>query len=266
MGVLNVTPDSFSDGGFYFDPQKAFSRALEMISEGADIIDIGGESTRPATFRDHSPLSADEELNRILPVLRSIRQSSSDVLISIDSYKASVLDEALRSGADIVNDISGLLVDPSIADVAAKANAPYVLMHIPGPPRNMPDHPHYDDVVVDIAHFFERQIETAISRGVKRENIILDPGLGFGKNADQNYEIIRRLSEFKRFGLPILSGPSRKRFIGEAIGNVAPLDRDEGTFAAVALSIANGADIVRVHNVKGGVRASKVADRIMKKS
>jgi dihydropteroate synthase len=264
MGILNVTPDSFSDGGFYFSADNAVQRALEMADEGADIIDIGGESTRPATFEDNAPLDSAEEKRRILPVIRSLKKLRPELLISVDSYKPDVLEEALHLGAGLVNDVSGLLVTPSIAEIAAKANAPYILMHIPGTPCNIPENPHYEDIIQDIIVFFNRQIDIAQRRGLKRENIILDPGFGFGKNAEQNFEIVRRFAELKSCGLPLLSAPSRKRFIGDALGGLPPLERDEGTAAIIALSIAGGADIVRAHNVKCAVRAAKTADRAVR--
>lgn len=265
MGVLNVTPDSFSDGRLYATKSAALSHAREMIAEGADIIDIGGESTRPATFADQSPLSAEEEIRRILPVIESLARENPEILISVDSYKAEVAEAALNAGAGIINDISGLTYDPEMAPLTAKTGAPVVLMHLLGEPRNIPLAPVYTDVIGEIGAFFERQIACAVENGVNRERIILDPGIGFGKTSEHNLEILRRLGEFQRFGLPVLIGPSRKRFLGKLLDNAAPDDRLEGTAAAVAIGIAHGADIVRVHDVRQIARVARVADAIVRR-
>ena len=264
MGVLNVTPDSFSDGGSFIDPAIAIERGLEMQDEGADIVDIGGESTRPATFQDNSPLSEDDEINRILPVIGGLCAAQPEIIISVDTYKSRVADAALNAGAKIVNDITGLTYDPDMAPVVAGSGAGYILMHILGSPRNIPPNPVYSDVVTEIASYFRRQIDFAVANGIAAENIVLDPGLGFGKTAEHNFEILRRFREFTELGLPLLSGPSRKSFIGKALGGAPPADRMEGTAAAIALSIAGGADIVRVHDVTEMVRVTKVADAIVR--
>jgi dihydropteroate synthase len=263
MGILNVTPDSFSDGGKYFDVESALSHALQMVEDGADIIDIGGESTRPATFCDQAPLPEDDEIARVRPVIERLCAQRATVPISIDTYKARVAQEAVSAGAGIVNDISGLTYDPSNAGVAANAGVPLVLMHLPGQPRNLPAKPHYNDLIGDIKAFFERQIAVAESFGLHASSIILDPGVGFGKSAAQNFEILRRLPELKAMGFPLLLGTSRKRFIGSVLGDVPPSDRVEGTAATVAISILGGADIVRVHDVKEMARVAKVSDAVV---
>lgn len=264
MGVLNVTPDSFSDGGLYAAEDTAVERALAMAEEGADIIDIGGESTRPATFGDQSPLDPAEEKERILPVIRRIAAAAPNLPISVDTYKAGVAAEALEAGAGIVNDISGLTFDPKMAGVVAQAKVPVVIMHMLGEPRNIPLNPVYQDVVGEIASFFARQIAYAKELGIEERRIMIDPGIGFGKTGAHNLEILRRLRQLKSLGRPILIGPSRKRFLGKLLDDAAPLDRLEGTAAAIAVGIANGADIVRVHDVKEMARVAKVADAIVR--
>lgn len=264
MGVLNVTPDSFSDGGRYSDVESAVARAGEMIAEGADILDIGGESTRPATFSDRDPLDPAEELRRILPVIARIRSLHPDISISIDTYKADVAEQALAAGADIINDISGLTYDPEMAPLAARSSVPLVLMHLLGEPRNIPLRPQYDDVVADVLSFWKRQAEVALAAGVAAENIVVDPGIGFGKNSQHSLELLRRMPELRSLGYPVLSGPSRKRFLGRITGVDDPRDRVEATAAAIALSVAGGADIVRVHDIRAMVRVVQVADAIVR--
>jgi len=262
MGVLNVTPDSFSDGGLFPSVDSAVRRAMEMVEEGADIIDIGGESTRPATFNDGAPLDIREELSRVLPVIERLRAESPNIPISIDTYKADVARNALNAGANIINDISGLSYDPEMAKVAADLACPVVIMHLLGQPRNI-GAPVYGDIIADITLFFERQITFALASGIDPSQIILDPGIGFGKNAKHNLTILRRLREFKALGCPLLIGPSRKAFIGHLLNDAAPQDRAFGTAAAIALSIAGGADIIRVHDVKEMAQVAKVADAIV---
>lgn len=264
MGVLNVTPDSFSDGGLFFDPDQAVSHARQMAEDGADLIDIGGESTRPATFADRSPLPVGEETRRILPVIERLAQDLPDIPLSIDTYKAAVARAALDAGAGIVNDISGLTFDPDMASLVAERRVPVILMHLLGQPKDIPLHPVYDDVLSDIRAFFERQIAYAHSCGIQDEQIWLDPGLGFGKTAAHNLEILRRLPELKALGYPLVVGPSRKKFLGKILGTDDPQDRVEGTAAAVALSIAGGADVVRVHDVRPMVRVARVSDAILR--
>ncbi len=264
MGVLNVTPDSFSDGGLFAEIESAVRHAHRMVADGADILDIGGESTRPATFGDRSPLPPDEEKRRILPVIQRLHTELPHVPLSIDTYKADVAAAALDAGAGLVNDISGLTFDPDMAALVAGRGCPVVLMHLLGSPRDIPLRPHYDDVIADIRAFFERQIAYAHSHGVRDEQIRLDPGLGFGKTAQHNLEILRRLPELKSLGYPLVVGASRKKFLGRILGTDDPQDRREGTAAAVALSIAGGADVVRVHDVREMARVAKVSDAIVR--
>ena len=265
MGVLNVTPDSFSDGGLFLDSDTATCRALEMLDQGADIIDIGGESTRPATFRDQQPLSAEDELARVIPVIAGILESRPDTWISIDTYKADVARQAVAAGASICNDVSGFGAGPEMAQVVAQSGAYVVVMHMPGLPHHMPDKPDYgDDIIAHLLGYFHERMSIAKAAGVEDSKIIIDPGLGFGKDTAQNVEIIRRLAELTALGCPILSGPSRKRFLGALLGGLEPGQRLPGTAAAVTLSIANGADIVRVHDVAFIAHTIKVCDGIVR--
>ncbi|MEK6692199.1 MAG: dihydropteroate synthase [Nitrospirota bacterium] len=260
MGILNVTPDSFSDGGRYLDTDKAVKRALEIEKEGADIIDIGGESTRPGAL----PLSHEEELGRVIPVIEKLKNRLR-IPISIDTYKAEVARAAIQAGASIINDISGLRFDPDIATVAAEYDVPVVIMHIKGTPGNMQVNPVYQDLIGEILHFLEDGISIAQKAGIDEDMIIIDPGIGFGKTFEHNLEIINRLDEFKSLGMPVLFGPSRKSFIGKILDLPAD-DRLEGTAAAVAIGIIKGANIVRVHDVSSMVRVARVADAIKAKA
>jgi len=262
MGVLNVTPDSFSDGGLFDLPDLALRRAVQMFEDGADIIDIGGESTRPATFSDGQPLPIDEELRRVIPVIVRLAQELPCVPISIDSYKAEVAERALDAGASLINDVSGLTYDPAMAKTAADRNCPVIVMHLLGAPRNI-GKPEYIDVMADISNFFRAQMAYVESEGVSRQQIVLDPGIGFGKTAAHNLTILHRLNEFKALGQPLLIGPSRKAFIGKILDGAGPDQRLEGTSAAVAIGIAGGADIVRVHDVKEIAKVVRVADAIV---
>lgn len=264
MGVLNITPDSFSDGGLYFDPAQAVSQAHRMAADGVHLLDIGGESTRPATFGDKSPLPADEEKRRILPVIARLAAELPRIPLSVDTYKSDVARAALDAGASIVNDISGLTHDPEMASLIAQRGVPVILMHLLGQPKDIPLDPTYDDVVADVRAFFDRQMSYARSRGIQTEQIWLDPGLGFGKTAQHNLEILRRLPELKALGRPLVVGASRKRFLGRILGTDDPNDRLEGTAAAVALSIAGGADVVRVHDVGPMARVTRVSDAIVR--
>jgi dihydropteroate synthase len=256
MGVLNVTPDSFSDGGKFLAPDNAISRAQQMIEEGADIIDIGGESSRPGS----EPVSEEEELNRIIPVLDAL--SSAEIPISVDTYKANVAEKALAKGAAIINDISGLNFDPELADVVAEHNASIILMHTLGKPKTMQKNIYYDDVIEDIHQYLENSIETAMNAGISEENIVIDPGIGFGKTIEHNLEIIKRLKEFSDLNKPILIGTSRKSFIGKIL-DLPVEDRLEGTLATLAVSIMNGAKILRVHDVKESKRVTMMVDKIL---
>lgn len=254
MGILNVTPDSFSDGGKYFSTQNAIDRALEMIDQGADFIDVGGESTRPGSV----PISAEEELKRVLPVIEGLANKTT-IPISIDTTKSKVAEKALQIGAVIVNDISALNFDPQIIDVIAHHQASVVLMHIKGTPKNMQHNPEYNDVMSEILEYLKKSIQIAKTKGVNQ--IIVDPGIGFGKKLEHNIEIFKRLSELKSLGYPILVGPSRKSFIGQILD--LPVDqRLEGTAAAVAVSVMRGASIVRVHDIKEIKRVVKIIDAL----
>ena len=257
MGILNVTPDSFSDGGNFIQLGKALSQVQYMENNGADIIDIGGESTRPGAVA----VSLVEEINRTIPVIEAIRKIS-NISISIDTYKSEVAEKALLAGADFINDISGLTFDSRMMEIMKKFDVPVVLMHIKGTPRNMQTNPTYIDVIKDLLEFFSFQTQKALDFGIKKEQIIIDPGIGFGKQLDDNFILIRRLKEFSELGFPILIGPSRKSFIGLTL-DVPSENRLEGTLAAVSAGILNGASIVRVHDVKEVKRAVIITDKIM---
>ncbi|MDD5448031.1 MAG: dihydropteroate synthase [Actinomycetota bacterium] len=260
MGVLNVTPDSFSDGGRYSDFSAARQRAIEMAEEGADIIDIGGESTRPGAL----PVSLEEECERLIPLIEAL-SSDVEVPISIDTCKAMVAERAVEAGACIVNDISALRFDPQMGSVVASLGVPLILMHMQGTPRNMQENPHYEDLMGEIGSFLSERAEAALKAGIDAGKVLIDPGIGFGKTALHNLEIIRRLEEFRSLPYPLVIGPSRKRFIGYVLDK--PVDeRLMGTAAAVSFAIARGADIVRVHDVKEMVDVVKVADAIAGKT
>ena len=264
MGVLNVTPDSFSDGGLYFDPEQAVARAAQMIADGADILDIGGESTRPATFATQTPLPPDEELRRIRPVIEAIAQKFPTIPISVDTYKARVAAESLAAGAVMINDISALRADSDMAAVVAKAGVPVCLMHLLGLPMQIPTEPEYADVTRDVMNHLRERADAALKAGIFAYNIILDPGIGFGKNVAQNLELLRRLRELTEIGYLLLTGTSRKSTIGKVLGGLAVGDRIEGTAATVAISIANGASIVRVHDIKEMARVVRMSDAIVR--
>jgi len=264
MGVLNVTPDSFSDGGQFATVEAAVAQAHRMAEDGAHLLDIGGESTRPATFRDQTPLSAEDEMARILPVIARLAKELPQIPLSVDTYKAEVARAALDAGASVINDISGLQSDPDMARLAAERGVPLVVMHLPGLPRHLPPTPVYTDVVAEVSTFFKRQVAYAEAQGVRREQIWLDPGLGFGKNIQHNLALLRRLPELKTLGLPLVVGASRKRFLGTILGTDDPQDRREGTAATVALSIAGGADMVRVHDVREMARVARVSDAVVR--
>ena len=253
MGILNVTPDSFSDGGEFFDREKALEHAIEMINCGADIIDVGGESSRPGA----KPVSAEEELDRVIPVIRKIARMEKNILISIDTTKAIVAEEALKAGADIVNDISSFGFDEAILEVVRRYDAPYVLMHIKGTPETMQRRPFYNEPVAEIHQFLADNIAHLNSIGIN--NIIIDPGIGFGKRVRDNYDIISRLEEFKSFGLPILTGVSRKSFLGNSLS----LDVDKrgnATTVAETVSVMNGASIIRTHDVSAAFEMKRIIE------
>ena len=257
MGIVNVTPDSFSDGGQYFSTDSAVNHAMSLINDGADILDIGGESTRPGA----APLYVDDEVNRILPVIKSIRQKDLVVLISIDTTKSVVAKLAVEAGADIVNDISGFTLDKRMPAIVAELDVPVILMHMKGTPKNMQNDPAYADLIGEISSFFLTQINVAKSADVSSEKIILDPGIGFGKTIAHNFVLIQKLKEFCDLGYPVLIGPSRKSFIGTIL-DLPPNDRIEGTAAAVSACILNGARIVRVHDVKEMKRVVTITEKI----
>jgi len=244
MGILNVTPDSFSDGGKFFTPSDAVKHGERMAEEGADIIDIGGESTRPYA----KPISAEDEISRVVPVIKGLRKKIS-VPISIDTYKSKVAREALDAGANIINDITALRMDNRMGQVAAKYKVPVVLMHMKGYPQTMQENPRYKDVVSQIISFLRRQIRNAKREGIEENKIIVDPGIGFGKTVRHNLEIMGRLEEFKVLKSLLLIGPSRKAFIGKIL-KLDVSQRLEGTAAAVAICVWNGANIIRAHDVK----------------
>ncbi len=271
MGILNITPDSFSGDGLLNQTdllQAARRQALEFISAGADILDIGGESTRPGA----QPVSADEEMNRVLPVIEMLAGLEADVILSVDTYKSEVAEAALRAGAHWVNDVWALRADPLMAEVAARYRANLILMHN----RSKPSHAQleerlggryvgmeYENLIEDIRRELMESVHLAKQAGVSKENIILDPGIGFGKTVEQNLEILRRLDELKRLGFPVLLGVSRKSFIGYTL-NLPPDQRLEGTLAACVIGIQRGADILRVHDVEAVARAARMADAILR--
>ena len=256
MGILNLTPDSFSDGGQYNSIQKALDHTMSMIEAGADIIDIGGESTRPGS----KPISFVEEIERTIPVIEEIRKIS-DCTISIDSYKSEVVEAALNVNANIVNDISGLTYDNKMAKLISDKKSPLILMHMKGKPLDMQKNPIYDDLISEICNFFSNQIFFANSAGIDSSKIILDPGIGFGKRIEDNFEIIRELKQIRAMGFPVLIGPSRKSFIGDTL-NLPTDDRIEGTMATITAGLLNGANIVRVHDIKETLRTVSIAERI----
>jgi dihydropteroate synthase len=259
MGILNVTPDSFSDGARFFDLDAAIKHGLEMAEQGADIIDVGGESTRPGA----EPVSADEEIRRTEPVIRELSKRI-DIPLSIDTTKADVARRALDAGAEIINDISALRADPGMVDVAVSYQVSVVLMHMLGSPKTMQQNICYDSIIDDITEFLKERVDFAINKGVERNKIIIDPGIGFGKSIENdNFEIIREMRSFASLGLPVLVGPSRKAFIGRLLD--ADIDeRDIGSLAAVSIAIHNGVNIVRVHNVAQTKMAAKVADAVIR--
>ncbi|MFZ2088136.1 MAG: dihydropteroate synthase [Desulfobaccales bacterium] len=243
MGVINVTPDSFADGGLFFHPDAAVDQALALAAAGADILDLGGESTRP--FSEPTPL--DEELRRVLPVIERVRAHTT-VPISIDTYKSQVARAALAAGANIINDISALRFDPDMVQLARESRTPVILMHMQGTPREMQAKPLYDDLLGEIRAFFQERLDFALAHGLFLEDLVLDPGIGFGKTFQHNMEILNNLDVFLDLGCPLLIGPSRKAFLGRLLGGLPPAERDIGTLAALAAAVQRGAHLVRVHN------------------
>lgn len=252
MGILNVTPDSFSDGGDFVDIDKAVAHAREMVQEGADIIDIGGESTRPGSRE----VTAEEELARVIPVIERLSKEVG-IPISIDTYKASVADAAIKAGAVMINDVWGMQKDLQMASVASKHGVPVVMMH------NQIGTEYSGDIMSEIAAFLRKSIELGLQAGIKPENMILDPGIGFGKTAEQNIEVMSRMGELNDLGCSILLGTSRKSFIGKIL-DLVPKERVEGTVATTVMGILQGADFVRVHDIKENLRAAKVTDAVVR--
>ena len=256
MGILNVTPDSFSDGGMYYNATQAVEFALQMEEEGADIIDVGGESTRPGA----KTVELQKECDRILPVIEGIR-TKSDILISIDTYKSEVARQSIATGAGMVNDISGMTFDPNMVDVIKDSGLPVVIMHIKGTPKNMQKKPYYEDLMQELTEYFEERKKFARAKGILDQQIILDPGIGFGKRPQDNFQLLRELKKIVDMGFPVLIGPSKKSFIGLTLD--LPIDqRLEGTAAAVTTGILKGARIVRVHDVKEMKRVALITDSI----
>lgn len=244
MGILNVTPDSFSDGGKFFNKDDALRHAEEMVQAGAEIIDVGGESTRPGA----APVSEEDETARVVPVIAAVREKFPDIWISVDTSTPGVMRKACAAGCDILNDIRALRREGAL-EAAAELGAPVCIMHMQGEPGHMQDNPVYQDLIGEVSEFFYERIDACLNAGIKRENIILDPGFGFGKTLDQNYKLLGELEKFRTFDLPILAGMSRKSMIGGVTG-AGTGDRLEGTVAAHLVSILKGADIIRVHDVK----------------
>jgi dihydropteroate synthase len=253
MGILNVTPDSFSDGGRHFRMEDAVERALTMVKEGADIIDVGGESTRPGA----EEISTDTELQRVIPVIRALSEKT-DITISVDTMKAVVAREAVAAGARIINDVSALTFDDAMAETAAATGAGVILMHMQGLPRTMQSNPRYDDVVADVNGYLEKRVQNVIDKGVARESLAVDPGIGFGKTVEHNLLLLAGLEVFGQQGLPVAVGLSRKSFLGKLTGRDVD-DRLAGSLAALVFSILNGADIMRVHDIRESHDAVRIA-------
>ncbi len=270
MGILNITPDSFSGDGLLTRDDAiaaAVAQARAFVEAGADILDIGGESTRPGS----SPISAQEEMARVLPVVRAVR-AATDAVISVDTYRAAVAEAALEAGADWVNDVWGLRMDPAMPALIARAGCPVVLMHNRSKPKNVAQEERlggryvgiaYDDLLADVMRELQESIDLALSHGVRREQIIVDPGIGFGKTVEQNLQLVNELGRLKELGFPILLGTSRKSFIGYTL-NLPPEERLEGTAATVAIGIDRGADIIRVHDVQAMVRVARMTDSLVR--
>ena len=278
MGVVNVTPDSFSDGGEFLDPGRAVEHALRLLEEGADILDIGGESTRPgahiaaaevgSAVSTRPVVTEDEELRRVMPVIQGVLRARPDAVVSVDTYKSGVARAACAAGAEIVNDVSAFQWDPQMASACAELQCGVVLMHTRGRPHQWRDLPGESDIVARLEHDLANRVQVAFERGVKRERIVLDPGFGFGKNFEENYPLLAHFDQLHRMGFPLLAGTSRKSFVGRTVGKRAgkdapPTDRLFGSLAAMVASILRGAHIVRVHDVKPAVEAAAVADEVL---
>ena len=256
MGILNATKDSFYPGSRIEDVENAVKRAIKMVEDGADILDIGGESTRPGS----DPVTVEEEIERVAPVIKAIRDRDKDILISVDTYRSETAEAAIKVGADIINDISAMTFDEKMADVAVKYNVPIILMHIKGTPKDMQKNPHYDDVVKEVKDFFQERIDYGTDKGIKRNKMVLDPGIGFGKNFNHNMELIRKIDSLLVFDLPILLAVSRKSSIGKALGDVPVEERLEGTIAVSCYAAMKDVDMIRVHDVLENKRAIKMIE------
>ncbi len=275
MGIVNVTPDSFYDGGSFLAPGQALEQALRLLQEGADILDVGGESTRPGArvsgeeaAAKHIPVSEDEELRRVLPVVEAILRSRPDAVISVDTYKAGVARAVVHAGAEVVNDVSAFQWDPQMADACAELQCGVVLMHTRGTPGQWRSLPRPADIPEMVEHDLANRLQVALERGIERSRIVLDPGFGFGKNFEENYPLLAHLGQLQRLGFPILAGTSRKSFIGRTAGKKAghdlpPVERLYGSLAAMVISILRGAHLVRVHDVRAAVEAAAVADAVL---
>jgi dihydropteroate synthase len=260
VGVLNVTPDSFSDGGVFLDPEKAAAHAVTMLDEGARIIDVGGESTRPGS----EPVTPEEEARRVVPVVERILAERPDAIVSIDTYRAGTAEAALEAGAHVVNDVTALRGDPRLASVVAGARCPVILMHMLGEPKTMQRNPRYGDVVREVRDFLAERAEHAVAAGVEEENIILDPGIGFGKTLEHNLTLLHHLDSIVELGFPVLVGASRKSFIGRITGVEDARDRVPGTVATTVLAYERGATLFRVHDVRVNREALEVTRAILR--
>jgi dihydropteroate synthase len=258
VGILNVTPDSFSDGGDFLDPEVAADQAATMLDEGADMLDVGGESTRPGSH----PVSQEEEIRRVVPVLKRILSARPEAVISIDTYRSGTATAALEAGASLVNDVTALRGDPRMVSVVEGAACPVILMHMQGEPKTMQKEPHYEDVVGEVRDFLAERAEYAVAAGVRPENVIVDPGIGFGKNLEHNLALLRNLDAVVDLGFPLLIGASRKRFIERITGVQEARDRVSGTVATTVLAYERGATLFRVHDVRANREALAVAEAV----
>jgi dihydropteroate synthase len=259
VGILNITPDSFSDGGEFLDPGAAAEHAATMLDEGADILDVGGESTRPGS----DPVSQEEEIQRVIPVLERILSVRPEAVISVDTYRSGTATAALEAGASLVNDVTALRGDPRIASVIQEAACPVILMHMQGEPKTMQKEPHYEDVVREVRNFLAERAEYAVAAGIRPENVILDPGIGFGKNLDHNLDLLRNLDAIVDLGFPVLIGASRKSFMEKITGVQEARDRVSGTVATTVLAYERGATFFRVHDVRANREALAVAEAVL---
>jgi dihydropteroate synthase len=259
MGVINVTPDSFSDGGDFITLAQVKTQTENMLEGGVDIIDVGGESSRPFS----QPIPLEVEIKRVIPSIKQIRKIT-DIPVSVDTTKAEVARMAFEAGADIINDISALRFDPRMVETASHFNAPVILMHMKGSPKDMQEKPRYENVVHEVKTFLRERAEWAMNKGIPRDHIIIDPGIGFGKRVQDNLMLLKNLGSFSELDLPILVGPSRKSFLGEITGIENPRERDIATLSAISVSAMNGANIVRVHEVENSNQVIKVVNAIMK--